>query len=105
MPRGSLGHTSATLLGAINFDFDFYVKPEVYNDLASDADYINSRIDATHDLHHILTGFSLDTFGELGVTSVSVAQASVPVFAFIDMISLMLTWFHTDTPIAEIAIH
>jgi len=101
LPRSSLGHTFATVLGAINYDLDFYPKPGFYNDLASDADYISYRIFATHDLHHILTGFSLDTFGELGVTTVSVAQASIPSFAFIDLFALMLTWFHTDTPLSE----
>jgi len=101
MPRGRLGHTFATVLGAINYDLDFYPKPDFYNYLASDADYISYRIFATHDLHHILTGFSLDTFGELGVLSVSVAQASIPSFAFLDLFALMLTWFHTDAPISE----
>ena len=103
MPHGSLGHTFATVLGAVNYDLDFYPKPDFYNNLASDADYISYRIFATHDLHHILTGFSLDTFGELGVLSVSLAQASVPSFAFLDLFVLVLTWFHTDTPIAEIS--
>ncbi len=103
LPRGTLGHTFATVLGAINYDLNFFPKPAFFNDLATDADYINYRIAATHDLHHILTGFSLDTSGELGVTSVSVAQASIPAFAFIDLIALMLSWLRSDTPIAEIS--
>ena len=103
LPRGSLGHTFATVLGTIDYDLNFFPDPAFWSDLASDADYINYRIAATHDLHHILTGFSLDTFGELGVTSVSVAQASIPAFAFIDLIALMLSWLRSDTPVAELS--
>jgi ubiquinone biosynthesis protein COQ4 len=67
MPRGSLGHTFATVLGAINYDLNFFPDPSFWNNFESDADYVNYRIAATHDLHHVITGFSLDTFGELGV--------------------------------------
>jgi ubiquinone biosynthesis protein COQ4 len=102
MPRGSLGHTFATVLGAINYDLNFFPDPSFWNNFESDADYVNYRIAATHDLHHVITGFSLDTFGELGVISVSVAQTSIPAFAFIDMITMLLSWLRSDTPIAEI---
>jgi ubiquinone biosynthesis protein Coq4 len=102
LPKGSLGHTYATVLEAMGYDINFFPEPSFFNNLESDADYINYRVYATHDLHHILTGFSLDNFGELGVISVSVAQFSHPGLAFTDLMALLLSWFHSDTPIDEL---
>jgi len=102
MPKGSLGHTYATILETLGYDINFFPEPAFYNDLESDADYINYRVYATHDLHHILTGFSLDNFGELGVISVSVAQFSHPGLAFTDLMALLLQWLRTDTPMDEL---
>lgn len=57
----------------------------------TDADCINDRVYAAHDHHHILTGFSLDNFGEIGVISLSVAQFSHPGLAFTDLIALLVS--------------
>jgi ubiquinone biosynthesis protein COQ4 len=103
LPKGSLGHTYATVLEALGYDINFFPKPSFFGNLETDADYINYRVYATHDLHHILTGFSLDNFGELGVISVSVAQFSHPGLAFTDLMVLLLNWFHDDTPLEELA--
>lgn len=102
LPKGRLGHTYATILDTLGYDINFYPKPEFYNKLESDADYINYRVYATHDLHHILSGFSLDNFGELGVISISVAQFSHPGLAFTDLIALLLQWLRGDTPMDEL---
>ncbi|MFM7361441.1 MAG: Coq4 family protein [Cyanobium sp.] len=102
LPKGSLGHTYATALGAMGYDINFYPKPSFYNNLETDADYINYRVYATHDIHHIVSGFSLDNFGELGVISISVAQFSHPGLAFTDLMSLLLTWMRSDTPIEQL---
>ena len=105
LPKGSLGHTYATVLEALGYDINFFPKPSFFGNLETDADYINYRVYATHDLHHILTGFSLDNFGELGVISVSVAQFSHPGLAFTDLMSLLLNWFRDDTPFDELETH
>ena len=89
MPEGSLGWTYAKVMKAINYKPDFYRLRSV----ESDADYIINRVRKTHDLHHILTGFSFDDFGENGVISVTVAQLAYPGFMLIDIISLMLSFF------------
>lgn len=102
LPRGSLGHTYATVLEALGYDINFFPEPQFFNNLESDADYINYRVYATHDLHHIVSGFSLDNFGELGVISISVAQFSHPGLAFTDLMALLLSWFRNDTPIDEL---
>ena len=105
LPKGSLGHTFATALSALGYDINFYPKPEFYNNLETDADYINYRVFATHDLHHILSGFSLDGFGEIGVISISVGQFNHPGLGFIDLISLLLTWFQNETPASKMSTH
>lgn len=102
LPRGSLGHTYATVLETMGYDINFFPGPDFYNDLETEADYINYRVYATHDIHHIVTGFSLDNFGELGVISLSVAQFSHPGLAFTDLMALLLSWFRGDTPIGNL---
>ncbi len=102
MPRGSLGHTYATALKAMGYDINFFPEPSFFNHLEEDADYINYRVYATHDIHHIISGFSLDNFGELGVISISVAQFSHPGLAFTDLMALLLNWFRADTPIDQL---
>ncbi|MEB3331687.1 MAG: Coq4 family protein [Synechococcaceae cyanobacterium] len=102
LPKGSLGHTFATVLGVMGYDIGFYPEGAFYNDLQSDADYINYRVFATHDIHHILTGFSLDNFGETGVISLSVGQFNHPGLAFTDLIGLLLSWLTSDTPLDEL---
>jgi len=89
MPQSSLGWTYAKVMKAINYEPDFYRLRSV----ESDADYVINRVRKTHDLHHILTGFSFDDFGENGVISVTVAQIGYPSLMLIDIISLMLYFF------------
>lgn len=102
MAKGSLGHTYATVLETMGYDINFFPKPDFFSSLETDADYVNYRVYATHDLHHILTGFSLDNFGELGVISLSVAQFSHPGLAFTDLMALLLNWFRADTPFDQL---
>ncbi|MEI7665827.1 MAG: Coq4 family protein [Synechococcaceae cyanobacterium ELA263] len=90
LPKGSLGHTYATVLDTMGYDINFFPKLDFYAGLESEADYINYRVYATHDIHHIVSGFSLDNFGELGVISLSVAQFAHPGLAFTDLMALLL---------------
>ena len=96
LPKGSLGHTYATVMEALNYDINFFPESSFYNNLETDADYINYRVYATHDIHHIVSGYSLDNFGELGVVSISVGQFSFPGFLFLDLVGLMLAFFQTE---------
>lgn len=97
LPRGSLGHTYGALTQALGYDTDFYVGPEAFNNLDTDADYVNYRSLATHDLHHVLTGFNFGYAGEMGVLSVSMAQVGAPGFAFIGLVTLLSTWLSAET--------
>ncbi|MFZ4596469.1 MAG: Coq4 family protein [Verrucomicrobiaceae bacterium] len=92
-PKDSLGWTYAKVLSAINYDPQFYRKREI----KTDVDYITHRLRKTHDLHHILTGFSFDDTGEFGVISVSIAQMHYPTFQLICLLGSFLT-FATSPP-------
>lgn len=93
MPEGSLGWTYARVLSTLGYDPQFYRTPSHFN---TDAEYVSFRVYKTHDLHHILTGFSLDNLGELGVISVTAAQIRFPGFLFLDLLSLLLNFFTAE---------
>ena len=95
LPKGSLGHTYATVMETLGYDIDFFPDPAFYNNLESDGDYVNYRVYATHDIHHIVSGYSLDDFGETGVISISMGQFGFPGFSFINLVGLMLNFFDT----------
>jgi ubiquinone biosynthesis protein COQ4 len=107
LPKGSLGHTYVRVLDGYGYDINFFPEQAFFNNLESDADYINFRVLQTHDLHHIVTGFSLDNFGEFGVVSLSVSQYNFPAFAFLNLSSMLMTWMNhsipvdANTPVAE----
>lgn len=88
MPRNSLGWTYARVLSAMNYNPQFYRIREIH----SDIDYVTHRIRKTHDLHHIVTGFSFDDFGEMGVISVTVGQIGYPAFILIDMLGSLIDY-------------
>jgi ubiquinone biosynthesis protein COQ4 len=93
MPKHSLGWTYATIMSTLGYDPQFYPSPKLE---MTDAEYISFRVFKTHDIHHILTGFSLNNFGELGVISLTVSQSRFPGFLFIDLLSLMISFFTAD---------
>lgn len=93
MPKDSLGWTYAKIISALGYSPQFY--PAASSEM-NDADYISFRINKTHDIHHILTGFSLDNFGELGVISVTVAQTRYPSFLLLDLLALLMSFFTDD---------
>ncbi|MFN9545605.1 MAG: Coq4 family protein [Cyanobacteriota bacterium] len=107
LPKGSLGHTYIRVLDGYGHDVNFFPGKDYFNNLETDADYINFRVLQTHDLHHIISGFSLDNFGEFGVVSMSVSQYNFPAFAFLNLSALLMTWMNhsipvdVNTPIAE----
>ncbi len=44
----------------------------------------------------MITGFSLNNLGELGVLAVTVAQTRFPAFLFLHILSLLVTFFRSD---------
>ncbi len=98
MPKGSLGWTYAKVLSTLGYEAQFYRTPDHFE---SDAKYITFRVYKTHDLHHILTGFSLDNMGELGVLSVTTGQTGYPAFIFLALLSLFRNFFTSEQLYSE----
>ncbi len=69
-PEGSLGYEYASHMKEAGFDPEFYRKIKVEDDIS----YLLFRIRQTHDIWHIVTGFSTDVAGELGLQAFYVAQ-------------------------------
>lgn len=88
MPPHSLGWTYAKVLTALGYDPNFYRIREI----ESDVDYITHRVRKTHDLHHILTGFSFDDYGELGIISVTIGQIRYPAFVLMALLASLLSY-------------
>lgn len=80
-PPGSLGHELASAMIERDYDPEFY--RDFYGDgvpeFKSDEEYLRFRVRQTHDIVHVLTGFSMDEFpGELGMQAFHAAQTRRP---------------------------
>lgn len=102
LPTGTLGRVFAEVCRAMNYDINFYPSPEYFHNLETPADYVNYRVLATHDIHHIVTGFALNSAGEVGVISVSVEQFGFPGYVIIDISSLLKNWLTAEKPYIDI---
>ena len=81
-PRGSLGYTYATVMQHLGYAAHFYGdRPSI----AEETDYVTMRVRKTHDLHHIVTGFSMLGPGELGVIAITALQYGYPAFVTLDL--------------------
>lgn len=69
-PEGSLGSAYATYIKTCGFDPGFY-RTIVVDD---DTSYLLLRLRQTHDIWHVVTGFSVDVPGELGLKAFELAQ-------------------------------
>ena len=87
-PPGSLAHTYAKLMRLNGYSAKFYPEREI----KSDADYCIMRVRKTHDLHHVVTGFSQQGPGETGVIGVTAYQFGYPAFVLIDLAAMALTF-------------
>jgi len=76
-PRGSLGYAYAKVMKRLGYAAHFYPdRPSI----DEETDYVTMRVRKTHDLHHIVTGFSMIGPGELGVIAVTALQYGYPAF-------------------------
>lgn len=69
-PVGSLGHAYATYINTSGFDPAFYRSISIDDDTS----YLLLRLRQTHDIWHVVTGFSTDVPGELGLKAFELAQ-------------------------------
>jgi len=73
-PPGSLGYCYARYLTDMGFAADFYRETPI----ADDATYLLMRMRKTHDIWHLVTGFSTDVVGEITLKAFEFAQTRRP---------------------------
>ena len=73
-PVGSLGYVFAEHMIQNNLDPNFYN----FLPVTSDESYIVMRMRQTHDLWHVLTGYSTEVEDELALQAFTYAQTAVP---------------------------
>ncbi len=69
-PPDSLGYAYATYISTSGFDPAFYRSMSIEDDTS----YLLLRLRQTHDIWHVVTGFSTDVPGELGLKAFELAQ-------------------------------
>jgi ubiquinone biosynthesis protein Coq4 len=75
-PPGSLGNAYATLILKLNYDPEFF-RPR---SIDSEGQWLTQRIATTHDIHHLISGFSTEREGENGVLAITAAQIGFPAY-------------------------
>lgn len=73
-PEGTLAHAYAKSLLDANFDPNFFEIIEV----VGPGTYLDLRVRQTHDIWHVMTGFSTDLAGELGLQAFQLTQIYTP---------------------------
>jgi ubiquinone biosynthesis protein COQ4 len=86
-PLNSLGYHYAAGMKQAGLQSDFYRKLEIKDDYS----YIALRMRQTHDIWHIITGFSTDLAGEVGLQAFSLAQVRSPLSVAIMAASIIHT--------------
>lgn len=91
LPKGTLGREYCDHLDSMGFDPDYYRKIDVRDD----TDYIMMRIRQTHDVWHVVTGFTTTPLGEICVKAVELAQTHRPMAAAICAGGIFRYMLHT----------
>ena len=93
---GTLGQIYFEIIKREALSYDYAPSPEYFNHLETDADYVSYIVFSTHDFYHIVSGFALDIFGEVGARSLLVAQCGYPPMALTDVDNLLSSWLSND---------
>jgi ubiquinone biosynthesis protein COQ4 len=93
---GTLGQIYYEVIRHEGLSYTYGPDSEYFNNLETEADYVNYRVFCTHDFYHIVSGFSLDIFGEIGARSLLVAQCGYPPMALTDVVNLLSSWLAND---------
>ncbi len=89
LPQESLGYAYASYIKEAGFDPNFYRLVKVEDDIS----YFLLRMRQTHDIWHIVAGFSTDVFGELGLKAFELAQTHRTMSAVLIAGGLLSTLF------------
>jgi ubiquinone biosynthesis protein COQ4 len=83
MPEGSLGRAYVGMIRRLNYDADFF-RPR---NTSTEALWLTQRIATTHDLHHVVAGFSTEAAGESGVLAITATQIGFPAFVLLNLLA------------------
>ena len=87
-PPDSLGHAYALHMKATGFRAeDLYLDIPIH----SDASYLEARLSQTHDIWHLITGFSTDVIDEIGLQAFHLPQFPYPLAVALISSTLMST--------------
>ncbi len=75
LPKGTLGREYIDFVDREKIDPDFFEPPPGLPEVPT---YISQRMRQTHDLWHVLTGYSTDVPGELSLQAFTYAQTDMP---------------------------
>jgi ubiquinone biosynthesis protein COQ4 len=95
LPEDSLGYTYASYIQESGFDPNFYRQIEVEDDVS----YVLLRMRQTHDIWHIVAGFTTDVTGELGLKAFELAQTRRTMAAVLLAGGLLSTLFKSPESI------
>lgn len=95
LPEGSLGHTYAKQLKAQGLTPEALIDPAP---ITNQREFLIHRLRETHDILHVLTGFSTDGPGELGLQAFNLAQNRSPLAVML-IFGGMLSTLQNDKPL------
>lgn len=83
LPHGSLGHSVARVLQILGYN------PSFARDRAIEDEetWLIQRIGATHDIHHVISGFGTSQLAENGVLAITALQIGFPPFVLLNIAS------------------
>ncbi len=101
LPEDSLGYTYASYIKESGFDPNFYRQIEVEDDVS----YVLLRMRQTHDIWHIVAGFTTDVTGELGLKAFELAQTHRTMAAVLLAGGLLSTLFKSPENLDRLLDH
>ena len=69
---------------------DKYLKGTTFSEMkvTNEEEWLHQRLAYSHDIHHVVAGFSVNPAGEMGVMSISATQIGYPPFIFTTLVAL-----------------
>jgi ubiquinone biosynthesis protein COQ4 len=90
MPEGTLGRAFGDFLVRNGLD----PKDIEVNPVENDFDFMRAHLRESHDVWHVVTGFSTDIAGELGLQAFYLAQIHAPLASMLLAIGMLNTFFY-----------
>lgn len=103
MPKTSIEELETLPAGSLGFEFARFLRENKLDpktlpvkSAETDGQYVRARIYETHDIHHVVTGFSTQPIGEAGVLAFYLAQLPARVASMIVGAAFLRVGFASD---------